>query len=144
MLANLLENKKAESARVERWGLGINNFRAVLFWYSKLFERPQILEMSSVTYASFPRKKKGEENPTHMHGKGRPLVLVLTSLCKSTVHGNTFCRSSNKKVPPMQRWLLVVLLAFVTVAVTGMPYQVPMQGVAGGKRTLVLVDDMVS
>ena len=41
----------------------------------------------------------------------------------------------------MQRWLLIMLLAFV--AVTGMPYQVPMQGVAGGKRTLVLVDDMV-
>jgi hypothetical protein len=40
--------------------------------------------------------------------------------------------------------MLVVLLLAVVAMIAAMPYQVPLQGIPGGKRTLVLVDDMVS
>ena len=37
---------------------------------------------------------------------------------------------------------LLVLLAALCVGVLGMPYQVPLQGREGGRRTLVLLDSL--
>jgi hypothetical protein len=39
--------------------------------------------------------------------------------------------------------LAVVLQLCVAVHVLAMPYVVPLQGTVGGKRTLVLLDDLV-
>jgi hypothetical protein len=40
--------------------------------------------------------------------------------------------------------LVIALCIIALVCVSGKPYQVPMMGNAAGKRTLILVDDMVS
>lgn len=44
----------------------------------------------------------------------------------------------------MNMMLTAILIAFVLFAsVASMPYHVPLQGTAGGKRTLVLMDNLV-
>ena len=39
--------------------------------------------------------------------------------------------------------LFVLLILTVLVLAAAMPYNVPLQGLVGGKRTLVLLDDLV-
>jgi Oligosaccharyltransferase 48 kDa subunit beta len=39
--------------------------------------------------------------------------------------------------------LFVLPLVTIFAMITAMPYRVPLQGIPGGKRTLVLLDDMV-
>jgi hypothetical protein len=42
-------------------------------------------------------------------------------------------------------WMMFILVAALTiVGIFAMPYKVPLQGQVGGKRTLVLLDDLVS
>jgi hypothetical protein len=40
-------------------------------------------------------------------------------------------------------FLAVIAVAFVAVCIEANPYRVPLQGNAGGKRTLVIFDDLV-
>ncbi len=40
--------------------------------------------------------------------------------------------------------MFILVAALTIVGIFAMPYKVPLQGQVGGKRTLVLLDDLVS
>jgi hypothetical protein len=54
--------------------------------------------------------------------------VTFPPLLSSQIRGNT---------------MLVVLLLCALIGALAMPYRAPLQGIVGGKRTLVLLDDLV-
>jgi hypothetical protein len=72
----------------------------------------------------------------YLHGEQRT-PLLLASACVFFLFP-LIIRSFNEKM------FFILALCLCLASIYSMPYNVPLQGEAGGKRTLVLLDNLVS